>query len=75
MIGSKGIMIENIQYIYDCTGHKTAVIVPIDIWEKVLTPCDKQSRCDISQYYGVYREFIAHPDKLAASLRDEWDRE
>ncbi len=68
-------MIENIQYVYDCTGHKTGVIVPIDIWEKVLTPNDKQSRCDISQYYGVYREFIPHPDKLAASLRDEWDRE
>lgn len=36
---------------------------------------EKQIRCDISQYYGVYHEFIPHPDKLAASLRDEWDRE
>jgi len=67
-------MIENIQFVYDFTGHKTAVIVPIDIREKVLTPYNKQSRCDISQYYGVYLEFIPDPDKLAASLHDEWDR-
>jgi hypothetical protein len=33
-----------------------------------------QPNCDISQYYGVYRECIPHPDDLAASLRDEWDR-
>lgn len=68
-------MIEEIQYIYDGSGHKTAVIVPIDVWEKVLIPPEKQRRCDISQYYGVYREFIQNPDNLAASLRDEWDRE
>lgn len=68
-------MIEKIQYMYDGSGHKTAVIVPIDVWEKVLIPSENRARCDISQYYGVYRKFIPNPDKLAASLRDKWDKE
>lgn len=68
-------MIETIHYIYDNAGHKTAVIVPIDLWERVRLPSDCQSKCDISRFYGIYRNYISNPDELAKKLRDEWDRE
>lgn len=67
-------MIEDIQYVYDSTGQKTAVIVPIKIWEKVGDIHYEKKSPDLTRYYGVYRDYISDPDNISKSLREEWDR-
>lgn len=67
-------MIEDIQYVYDNTGQKTAVIVPIEIWEKVGNIHAEKRSSDLTKYYGAYRDYISDPDNIAKSLREEWDR-
>ncbi len=67
-------MIEDIQYVYDGAGHKTAVIVPIDMWERVEVVVTGKRCHDLSRYYGAYRDYIPNPDKIAQEIRTEWDR-
>jgi len=67
-------MIDTIQYVYDGDGHKTAVIVPIDLWEKAGITIIEGKTCDISHFYGAYRDCMPNPDTIARSMRDEWDR-
>jgi hypothetical protein len=67
-------MIEDIQYVYDSTGQKTAVIVPIEIWERVGDIQAGKRTHDLTRYYGAYRDYISDPDNIAKTLREEWER-
>jgi len=67
-------MTGDIQFVYDTSGHKTAVIIPIALWEKSFRTEGSQKKCDISRFFGVYRGVIPDADSLARSLRDDWDR-
>ncbi|WP_319578387.1 hypothetical protein [uncultured Methanospirillum sp.] len=67
-------MTEDLQYVYDDAGHKTAVIVPIEIWERVAEAVAGKRIHDLSRYYGVYRDYMPNPDKIAQEIREEWDR-
>jgi hypothetical protein len=65
----------DILYVYDASGHKKSVIIPIDLWEKTLqvqqprhTPCNPQ------EYYGIYRDRIQDPKATAREIRNEWNR-
>ena len=66
----------DIQYVYDAGGQKKGVIIPIELWERTLQV--KQPRitsCNLSEFYGMYRDLIKDPDAEAKALRDEWNRE
>ena len=64
-----------IQYVYDASGNKKSVIVPVELWEETLqvekTP---PSPCHPQDYYGIYRDLIKDPKGVAESLRNEWNR-
>jgi hypothetical protein len=61
-----------IQYISDEAGDRVGVIIPIELWESTTSIREPGRRCDLSEYYGVYRDVISDPDALAQSLCDEW---
>jgi hypothetical protein len=68
-------IMNDIQYVYDASGHKRSVIIPVELWEKTLqmqnphhVPCNPQ------EYYGIYRDRIKDPEATARALRDEWTR-
>ncbi len=67
-------MTEDIQYVYDTSGHKTAVIIPIELWEKTLQTKESFKKNRISRFFGVYRGVIPDADELARTLRNDWDR-
>ena len=64
----------DIQYISDEAGNRIGVIVPIELWERTSQIREPRKQCDLSKYYGAYRDVIPDPDVLVQSLRDEWDR-
>lgn len=66
-----------VQYIYDETGKKTGVIVPLALWEDVSrqkTPSKKKSAFDPSKFRGIYRNLKINLDKELKGLRQEWER-
>lgn len=68
-----------VKYIYDSKGKKTAIIVPIEIWEKNKSTLKKinqiKSRLfNPSDYRGIYREMKLDLEKESRNLRDEWVR-
>ena len=68
-------IMNDIQYVYDAGGHKKGVIIPIELWERTLQV--KQPRttsCNLSEYYGMYRDLMKDPGAEAKALRDEWNR-
>ena len=65
----------DIQYVYDASGHKKSVIIPIELWEQTLqVQKPRISPCNPEEYYGIYRDIIKNPDEVARSLRREWNR-
>ncbi len=63
-----------IQYVYDASGHKKSVIIPIELWEQTLqVEKPRISPCNPQEYYGMYRDIIKNPDEVARSLRREWN--
>ncbi|MDO8841674.1 hypothetical protein [Methanocalculus sp.] len=65
----------DIQYVYDASGHKKSVIIPIELWEQTLQlQKPRISPCNPEECYGIYRDTIKNPDKVARSLRREWMR-
>jgi hypothetical protein len=67
-----------IQYVYDTHGRKTAVIVPISMWQKKKAP-DKSGKTTIGitnpdQYRGIYRDLRVNLKAEIKKLRAEWDR-
>ena len=66
-----------VQYVYDETGKKTGVIVPLALWEDVSrhkTPSKKKSAFDPSKFRGIYRNPKINLDKELKGLRQEWER-
>ncbi|PWR72992.1 hypothetical protein [Methanospirillum lacunae] len=67
-------MIEDIQYVYNSTGQKTAVIVPIEIWERVGDIQPGKRTHDLTRYYGAYLDYISESDTVAKVVREDWER-
>jgi len=63
-----------IHYISDKAGNRVGVFIPIELWERTFPIREPKKRCDLREYYGVYRKSIPDPDALSQSLRDEWER-
>lgn len=51
----------NLQYISDKSGNKTAVVVPIDQWKKIL-----------QKFKGIERELGVSNDKLTVEEFEKW---
>ena len=69
--------VEMVQYIYDHSGHKTGVIVPIDLWEKIIyeqTPHMGKPEFDPKKFRGIMKGRGINSELVAKSLRDEWVR-
>jgi len=67
-----------IQYVYDTHGMKTAVIVPINMWQKDVAP-DKSGTTtggimNPDLYRGIYRDLRINLNDEIRKLRAEWDR-
>ena len=65
----------DIQYINDKEGNKKSVIIPVELWERILqvqkpriVPCNPQD------YFGIYKDMIKDPAAVARYLRNEWNR-
>lgn len=67
----------NVQYIYDSTGKKTGVIVPITIWESLggerLSDTPVGITCP-GKYRGIYRNLKDDLKNEIQKLRNEWTR-
>ena len=66
-----------VQYVYDETGKKTGVIVPLALWEDVSrhkTSTKKKCAFDPSKFRGIYRNLKVNFDKELKGLRQEWER-
>jgi len=66
-----------IQYIYDETGKKTGVIVPIALWQD-LSPAKrrpkKKSPFNPARFRGIFRDLPVDFEKELRILRKEWER-
>jgi len=65
-----------IQYIYDTTGRKTGVIIPIENWtEERETTGEKRklSGFDPGSYRGLLRGIRDQVEKELARIRAEWE--
>lgn len=68
---------EMVQYIYDHSGHKTGVIVPIALWEQLISGLPSQPHkppFDPKNFRGIMKGRGIDSDIIAKSLRDEWVR-
>ena len=67
-----------VQYVYDEQGRKTAVIVPISIWQKVTVPdsttCAQEGGMDPDRYRGIYRGLKINFEEEIKKMRSEWER-
>lgn len=66
-----------VQYIYDETGKKTGVIVPIELWQD-LSPAKRQpkkkSPFNPARFRGILRNVPVDLEKELRILRQEWER-
>jgi hypothetical protein len=64
-----------IQFVYDASGNKKSVIIPVELWEETLQAAKSpHSPCHPQDYFGIYRDLIKDPKGVAESLRNEWNR-
>jgi len=65
-----------IKYVYDAQGNETAVIVPIEVWNKIKHIDDKKSIevFQPSKYRGIYKNLELDLEKEIKNLRTEWLR-
>jgi len=66
-----------VQYIYDETGRKTGVIVPIALWQDISPekrPAKKKRPFNPSRFRGIYRNLPVNFEKELLNLRQEWER-
>ncbi|WP_237702824.1 hypothetical protein [Thermococcus barophilus] len=62
--------VEEIEYIYGKNGKIKAVIVPIDLWEKI-----KAKFFDPSEFRGIYKDLKVDFERELRELREEWERD
>jgi len=65
-----------IQYIYDTTGRKTGVIIPIDEWEErkeMTIEAGRLSGFDPASYRGLLRGMKDRIERELARMRAEWE--
>ena len=60
---------------YDEKGRKTAVIVPLSLWEKMKKRKRLKETFDPSEYRGIYRGLGIDLEEEIRSLREEWTRD
>ena len=64
-----------IQYVYDASGNKKSVIIPVELWEQTLqAEKTHPAPCHPQDYFGIYRDIIKDPKGVSESLRNEWNR-
>jgi len=64
-----------IQYVYDASGNKKSVIIPVELWEETLQAGkNRPAPCHPQDYFGIYRDIIRDPKGVSESLRNEWNR-
>jgi len=64
-----------IQYVYDASGNKKSVIIPVELWEQTLqTEKTHPAPCHPQDFFGIYRDIIKDPKGVSESLRNEWNR-
>lgn len=56
-----------IQYVYDADGHRTGVLVPIDLWEATVGTIEPHRRCRFKDVHGIYRDLVCDPDAVASA--------
>ncbi|MCA1914882.1 hypothetical protein [Methanospirillum hungatei] len=67
---------DGIQYVLDASGKKTAVIVPIELWDKLKEEkitAEQESPFSVKKYRGILKgKGISGRDE-EIKMRDEWD--
>jgi hypothetical protein len=63
-----------IQYVYDASGNRKSVIIPVELWETLQTEKTPPAPCHPQDYFGIYRDIIKDPKGVSESLRNEWNR-
>ncbi|MCD6139939.1 MAG: hypothetical protein J7J05_03210 [Thermococcus sp.] len=61
---------EEIEYVYGKNGKIKAVIIPIEVWEKI-----KVKFFDPSEFEGIYKDLKIDLEKELRELREEWERD
>ena len=61
---------EEIEYVYGKNGKIKAVIIPIEVWEKI-----KVKFFDPSEFRGIYKDLKIDLEKELRELREEWERD
>ncbi|WP_297189730.1 hypothetical protein, partial [Thermococcus sp.] len=62
--------VEEIEYVYGKNGKIKAVIIPIEVWEKI-----KVKFFDPSEFEGIYKDLKIDLEKELRELREEWERD
>lgn len=75
-IRNRNIKTMQIQYIYDTTGKKTGVIIPIDEWEdgeEMTIEAGRLSGFNPASYRGLLRGMKDRIERELARMRAEWE--
>lgn len=65
-----------IQYVLDVNGNKTAVLIPIELWNQWNSkkkPAEKTSSFSIKKYRGILKGKGIKGRDIQEKMRDEWD--
>lgn len=66
-----------IQYVYDENGKRTAIIIPIQLWNEMrlkVKEREKEQVFNPSKYRGIYKNLTINLKDEIKKLRQEWIR-
>lgn len=66
-----------IQYVYDESGKRTAVIIPVQLWNEIrlkMKEGEKEQVFNPSKYRGIYKNWTVNLEDEVKKLRREWVR-
>ena len=67
---------EGIQYVLDANGNKTAVLIPIELWNQwneKKKPAEQTTSFSMKKYRGILKGKGISGREEQTIMRDEWD--